>query len=50
MKDGAASFNAAAFDGMLKCVDAERLRSAVINGVGRGKAFGMGLLSLAVPK
>jgi CRISPR system Cascade subunit CasE len=50
MKNGAASFNAAAFDGMLTCVDAERLRSAVINGVGRGKAFGMGLLSLAVPK
>ena len=31
MKDGAASFNAAAFDGLLTCTDAERLRSAVVN-------------------
>ena len=41
-------FNAAMFEGLLTCVDPERLHAAVLNGVGRGKAFGMGLLSLAV--
>lgn len=41
-------FNAAIFEGLLTCVDPERLHAAVLNGVGRGKAFGMGLLSLAV--
>ena len=41
-------FNAAMFEGMLTCTDASLLRDAVINGIGRGKAFGMGLLSLAV--
>ena len=44
----ATSFNAATFDGLLTCTDPAQLRNAVINGVGRGKAFGMGLLSLAV--
>lgn len=41
-------FNAAMFEGLLTCVDPERLHTAVLNGIGRGKAFGMGLLSLAV--
>jgi CRISPR system Cascade subunit CasE len=41
------SFNAALFDGMLTCTDGALLREAVVNGIGRGKAFGMGLLSLA---
>lgn len=40
-------FNAAMFEGLLTCADPERLHAAVVNGVGRGKAFGMGLLSLA---
>jgi CRISPR system Cascade subunit CasE len=44
------SFNAALFDGMLTCTDARLLRDTVVNGIGRGKAFGMGLLSLAVVK
>lgn len=50
MKDRPVSFNAALFDGVLTCLDPERLRNAVVNGVGRGKAFGMGLLSLAALK
>lgn len=50
MKDTPTSFNAALFDGMLTCTDADTLRAAVINGIGRGKAFGMGLLSLAALK
>jgi CRISPR system Cascade subunit CasE len=41
-------FNAAMFEGLLTCTDPERLHAAVLNGLGRGKAFGMGLLSLAV--
>ena len=43
----ARGFNAALFEGIIRCTDAERLAHSVINGVGRGKAFGMGLLSLA---
>jgi CRISPR-associated protein Cas6/Cse3/CasE subtype I-E len=42
------AFNAALFDGLLTCTNATLLRDAVVNGIGRGKAFGMGLLSLAV--
>lgn len=40
-------FNAALFEGVLTCRDENRLRDAVVNGIGRGKAFGMGLLSIA---
>lgn len=50
MKDKPSSYNAALFDGVVTCTDADRLKVAVINGVGRGKAFGMGLLSLAALK
>lgn len=35
------------FDGILRVVDAPRLREAVAEGVGPGKAYGFGLLSLA---
>lgn len=34
------------FDGLLTVADAERLREAVRKGIGSGKAFGFGLLSL----
>jgi CRISPR system Cascade subunit CasE len=47
-RSDAKPFNAAMFEGLLTCTDADLLRSAVVNGLGRGKAFGMGLLSLAV--
>jgi len=40
-------FNAAFFEGVLTCTDAALLKQAVVCGIGRGKAFGMGLLSLA---
>lgn len=43
-------FNAAMFEGLLTCTDPTTLREAVMNGIGRGKAFGMGLLSLAVTR
>ena len=45
-----ARFNAAMFEGVLTCTDAGLLQKAVVNGIGRGKAFGMGLLSLAVTR
>jgi len=35
------------FDGRLRVRDAERLRAAVAEGIGPGKAYGFGLLSLA---
>ncbi len=50
MKDKTVRFNAAIFDGVLTCTDPARLKAAVINGIGRGKAFGMGLFSLAALK
>lgn len=40
-------YNAGLFDGVLACTSAGDLRSAIANGVGHGKAFGFGLLSIA---
>ncbi len=37
----------ARFDGVLRVTDPERLRQAIANGIGHGKAFGLGLLSVA---
>lgn len=37
------------FDGILQVTDPDRLVSAVQNGIGSGKGFGFGLLSLAPP-
>jgi CRISPR system Cascade subunit CasE len=38
------------FDGRFIASDVERLRDAVVNGVGPGKAFGFGLLSLGADR
>ncbi len=40
-------FNAGLFEGILVCTDPNRLRDAIINGIGPAKAFGFGLLSIA---
>lgn len=40
-------YNAGLFDGVLVCTDADRLRDAIVDGIGHAKAFGFGLLSLA---
>jgi CRISPR system Cascade subunit CasE len=40
-------YNAGLFDGVLVCTDQDRLRHAVIDGIGPAKAFGFGLLSVA---
>jgi CRISPR system Cascade subunit CasE len=37
------------FDGLLQVLDAQRLRCSIENGVGSGKGFGFGLLSVARP-
>lgn len=35
------------FDGVLRCVDRERMQYALLNGVGHAKALGLGMLSIA---
>jgi len=41
------TFQGVRFDGVLRIVDVEKFRLAVINGIGSGKAYGFGLLSFA---
>jgi CRISPR system Cascade subunit CasE len=41
------TFEGVRFDGLLRIVDADAFRAGVINGIGPGKAFGFGLLSIA---
>ena len=43
------SLSHARFDGVLKVVDPDLLRTALVTGVGRAKAYGCGLLTLAPP-
>jgi hypothetical protein len=40
-------YNGGLFEGVLVCTEPDRLRDAVINGIGHAKAFGFGLLSIA---
>lgn len=46
--DRRARFDGVDFEGMLRVVDAARLREGLVGGLGTGKAFGFGLLSLAL--
>ncbi len=46
-KSRRAVFSAVRFEGVLRVTDPERLSSALAGGVGAGKGFGFGLLSLA---
>ena len=46
-RDRRLTFATALFEGELKVTDAARLRDAFAAGIGPGKAFGCGLLSLA---
>jgi CRISPR system Cascade subunit CasE len=41
------SHSAVVFDGVLRVEDADRLRAGIREGIGAGKAYGFGLLSLA---
>ncbi|MFC2763767.1 MAG: type I-E CRISPR-associated protein Cas6/Cse3/CasE [Rothia dentocariosa] len=44
---GKVTLRKAQFDGALRITDAELFRKALVNGMGRGKAYGMGLMTLA---
>jgi len=41
------TFGAVTFDGLLRITDVDRFREALIQGIGTGKAYGFGLLSIA---
>lgn len=41
------TFGAVLFEGRLRVTDADRLRAAIASGIGTGKAYGFGLLSVA---
>ena len=41
------TLNKVRFDGVLTVHDADALRAALVSGIGRGKAYGLGLLTLA---
>lgn len=43
----AVAVSTATFDGVLEVADAERLRTALVVGMGRAKAYGCGLMTLA---
>lgn len=44
------SLRMVAFEGTFRIVDVQKLRDALVQGIGRGKAYGCGLLTLARPK
>jgi CRISPR system Cascade subunit CasE len=44
---GKLTFNSVVFDGTLQISDAEKFRETLIHGIGQGKAYGFGLLSIA---
>ncbi|MGX5693702.1 type I-E CRISPR-associated protein Cas6/Cse3/CasE [Dermacoccus abyssi] len=46
---GRVQLTKATYEGGLEVVDPDRLRAVLVNGVGRGKAYGCGLLTLAQP-
>jgi CRISPR system Cascade subunit CasE len=44
------TFLSVLFDGLLRVTDADRFATAVEQGIGSGKGFGFGLLSIAPPE
>jgi CRISPR system Cascade subunit CasE len=46
-KQGKLTFNSVIFDGNLKVTDAEKFKETLIHGIGQGKAYGFGVLSIA---
>jgi CRISPR system Cascade subunit CasE len=43
------TFAVVRFDGLLRVTNADRFRTALVEGIGPGKAYGLGLLSIARP-
>ena len=46
-KIGTVALRKVQFDGALRITNVEQFRKALVNGMGRGKAYGMGLMTLA---
>jgi CRISPR system Cascade subunit CasE len=44
------TFGSALFEGVLRVTDVERFRATLESGIGSGKAYGFGLLSIAAPR
>ncbi|MHA6512494.1 type I-E CRISPR-associated protein Cas6/Cse3/CasE [Tessaracoccus sp. Z1128] len=44
------TLNVATFEGVLRVTDSERTRSSLVDGIGKGKAYGCGLVTLARPE
>lgn len=44
------SLSTVTFDGVLEVTDAPALRNAIVDGIGRAKGYGCGLLTLALPQ
>ncbi len=44
------TFASVLFEGLLEVTDADRFRQALVEGIGSGKAYGFGLLSIAPPQ
>lgn len=49
-KSNRITLTTAQYDGVLKVTDADALRHALVSGIGHGKGFGCGLLTLALPR
>lgn len=41
------TYGSVVFEGVLQVTDADKFREALVNGIGQGKAYGFGLLSIA---
>ena len=48
-RDRTVTVRTARFDGVLEVTDVDALRSTLVNGLGKAKAYGCGLLTLAQP-
>jgi CRISPR system Cascade subunit CasE len=44
------TFGTVLFEGLLRVTDVERFRTTLASGIGSGKAYGFGLLSIAAPR
>ena len=48
-RDSRVTLSCATFDGVLEVTDSQALRSLLVNGIGRAKAYGCGLMTLSRP-
>lgn len=48
-QEGTVTLGTAVFEGQLRVADVKRLREALMSGIGRAKAYGCGLMTLARP-